>query len=486
MKSSAVAVLSVLLVGLPNSSILAIDGKHVNGISVYTRWRLPFDVDNPYTAKIPRGPIVLAAITNNKVVARDTIYRGIAQYPTFNSNATKVAIWRWGVQVTYDANNTWHPVAGSANNPSYLAVINLADKTVSNLIQVAMNPTNANGEGNEVMDWPAGDWIYYHKPEQTGDIYKINVNDPTQNILVMHRNLAAGEEWRRFSLTLDGKIAGSQGGVGNCTYPFPYDGRSFCAPGCNVVVSAGGGWMAHFFGGCHDDIDICKNNRNGNWTTPNPWVIDRQVTIATIEKWLGNIQISYNKCSDLNRWSVNSEKWALRQIGWCGQAMDIGKGCSQVMVNWVDSAAIVGNELVPPPKDCWNPPTPLNQWTNACPGDFYITGDATHPNSVVPNTWEDTAGVWHAVQTTAVSGDEKIRQAVSMSAIDFRPREMRIVLDMPVQFQAALIDLSGKIITQTSGIGETRLPLTSRAAGTRFVRICAANQVMVKPVSLIR
>ena len=458
---SSAIFLSSLLLGSAGFRANAIDGKHVNGISVFTQWFSPFDVNNPDGPEFqtPRGPIVKATIVNNKAVSWDTLYDSIGQYPAINAEGTKVAFFRWGQRVTIDlTSGRMTPIAGTKDNPSYLSIVNMDGTGLINLIQVSMVIDNQwEGEGNDVLDWPAGDWIYYEKPHKSGDVRKINIR--TREDVHVDRNDLANKA-RRWSLSLDAKIAASQGGNfangpgGN--YQFPWNGKNIYADGCNMAVSASGNILAHYFGGCHNDLDIVDISPF-NWIRPNPFEFDALIWIdkapdgtQMIEKWIGKI-VSYTKCADLIRMSVNSDKWALRQIGWWGQGNDIAKGANQVIVNWVDSTAILGNPYLPPgPNSQFNAPQPRGQYVNADAGDFYITGDATHPNSVPTNGYEDRHGVWHQVLPATAFVPSEHRRSPASAEILADHLSVRIWVGSDRRFRAQLLDCQGRIIAATT------------------------------------
>jgi hypothetical protein len=469
----------------------AIDGKHVNGFSVFAQWFWPFDVNDAWTCnRYPRGPIVKATIVDNKAVSWDTLYDSLGQYPAINPTGTMVAFFRWGQRVAFDPkvnDGRISPIAGTSSNPSYLSVVNIDGTGLRNLIRVNLSvDCNWAGEGNDVLDWPVGDWIYYEKPRKTGDIYRIHVNDPTQNVFVTNINTMNAA--RRWSLSLDGKVAANQGGTANNdVHPFPSDGRTINAPGCNIAVSASGGILAHYYGGCHDDIDIKPFNRSNFTTYCGTWDCDWQlVTIATIEGWLGQ-DISINHCSDLIRWSVNSDKWVLRQIGWCGQGMAIADGCNQVIVNYKDRTAIVGNPLVRPPKCSDIPATTRGQHINACAGDFYMTGDVSHPNSVPVNSYEDTNGVWHSVNgPVAVENSPfSIETAGPLARLTKHSATWHISLAVP-RASVEVIKPNGALMYRFSARqGEDcQIPFMSTMKGMHLVRIKTRNSLGIIKVIL--
>jgi hypothetical protein len=479
-------VLSAALLLAISMQSFPIDGKHVNGINVFAQWYSPFDYNTEWTESYsPKGPILMGTVVNNTVTKWDTLFPQIGQYPAINGSGAKVAFFRWGVAVTYSAANGGRatPVAGSYSNKSYLAVVNVADKAVTNLIEVNLKSDKTNNvEGNDLLDWPAGNWVYYEKPPKTGQVYRINITNPAQNILVG----TIGTGTRRWSLNMNGDIAGSQWSIcagPNCANPFPANGKEIHCAGCNGVISASGNVFGWYEGGCHEVLQI-KNIGGLNWVTPNPFNSDATNSISQIETQLGTT-VSYAKCADLIRWAANSDKWALRQIGWCGQGQDIRKGCNQLLVNYVDGVSILGNPRLPPPSDCTTRPQPRDQWVNACAGDFYITGDQASPNSVAPNSYEDRQGTWHQVIPTSIATEGTTREVLDYAQFIAGPHGITVSFPRPIAFTATVFDCSGKTVAISHGVGHALLSsVRSLRPGTYLVRVNSGSAVMAKRVTL--
>jgi len=141
--------------------------------------------------------------------------------------------------------------------------MNVDGSGLTNLVQVAA-PGKAGQDMEEgVLDWPAGDWIYYEKPTKTGEIWRINANDPARNELVCKYN--AGMNLRRWDLSADARYSGLQdrGGPsgshligGGTAFPLINNDFNQSQPvqiaGCNQAVSCHGNYIASYLGGNHE------------------------------------------------------------------------------------------------------------------------------------------------------------------------------------------------------------------------------------------
>jgi len=377
----------------------------VNGHAVSVAWRNTQDWttgDGAY-----RGSIVKFTIQSGSVHACDTIYRrsnGFAQYPTLSPNGQQVAFYRWGEYMT---NNTLQ----GRGAPSHIAVMDINGQNLRNL---AVLPALLQEE--PVLDWPLGDWIYYKMPRavglsvpgvspgrgrETAEIWRVSIRDASLNQLVVKFIgwVDTSEAWiRRFSLSLDGRIAegqyACQAGYGNQNlwYSFPplggYIGNGLIPwgtqPGCNGSVSASGKFSGYYFAGEHEQVNLAQwDPLKGQVDAPKngPWIAD-------LSEWLGrnrnNWQTEVGRGANLIRWAVNSDKWVLQQIGWYGQSIDLG--CNQILANWVDQQAI---ETSNNPKVAQ---VDGNVLLGNCVGDFWVDGG---PNAA--GKYEDIRGNWVAV-----------------------------------------------------------------------------------------
>jgi len=126
------------------------------------------------------GPIVRFDFQANKVTGQQTIYSGMAQYPSINVEGTKVAFYR------HNASMQNGKLVGSIQDSGWISVMNIDGSGLTNLVRVdkSYKPNNSDA-AIPVNDWPAGDWIYYERPNKTAEIWRVNVNDPSLNEFVV-------------------------------------------------------------------------------------------------------------------------------------------------------------------------------------------------------------------------------------------------------------------------------------------------------------
>lgn len=387
------------IVALACSSVLAI-----NGYGVYCLWHSPFVAESPWNAPSYMGlgpnygPIIGVTITNNQVVKRDTLFPGVGECPSLSFDGKRVAFFRWSVQLTRDAAG-YHAAAGTTSGPHYISFLDIQTKTITNLIQCD-KPCGTVKDADAFMDWPVGDWIYYEKPTETRQFYRINVKDPSRNELIC---TDAGDQIRRWNLSSDAKYCGMQSNNlgGACKFPFVNNSVAQSDPSgaaaCNHCVSTMGNFFGHYFAGNHEWMCIERYDHIGppgsctvgSPTAPQPFDNWETHQISDLQKWGATNLTTTGGGAEVLKWSVNSEKWALRMIGACGQAFDPNVA-NCVAVNWVDSQAINLSQL-PPPQYCGadaskNPPAQ----TCADVGDLWV--DLGPGNE---HAWEDETGRLH-------------------------------------------------------------------------------------------
>jgi hypothetical protein len=61
-------------------------------------------------------------------------------------------------------------------------------------------------------------------------------------------------------------------------------------------------------------------------------------TLQEVKQWTGQ---DPGRGGELIRWSANSDKWFLQQVGWYGHAMEVAWGSNQLLLNWSDGEAII-------------------------------------------------------------------------------------------------------------------------------------------------
>jgi hypothetical protein len=366
----------------------------INGVGVYTAWHSPFCQEDQWSGEMQRGPLVKATIRNNLVTQRDTLFKDVAQYPALSFDGTRVAFFRWGVRLSF-SNGQYHVVSGTENAPNYLSVINIDGTGLANLVQVSAPAIGNDGADKEeaLLDWPAGDWIYYEKPTKTAEIWRINARDPSRNEKVC-RYGPVGINLRRWDLSVHTKSAACQtrGGTnpwylgGGCEFPLVNDdvalSNAVNISGCNQSVSCNGDFFGSYLGGNHEIMFINIWDHMGvKSSVGNESKFCWQNHWNQLETWLGEQLVAPGLGgADLIRWSANSEKWVIRRICWMYQGIG-SDGTNSIAVNWIDKQAINMSK---------NPPPPNNPSKCADAGDVWIDFGAGNENM-----WEDVNGKLH-------------------------------------------------------------------------------------------
>jgi hypothetical protein len=471
MKLCTIAAASTLV-----CAFLCGNSQAINGIGVYCHWWSPYEI-NDYGTVFPRGTIVKATIQNNKVVSRDTIFKQIAEYPALSFDGKRVAFFRWGKQVQFSA-GYYRYVVGTTTGPNYLSVMNVDGSNVQNLVQVA-DPGPSTflkhdhwKEGNAVLDWPAGDWIYYEKPTKTSEIWRINARVPSRNELVC--NYGSSDYMRRWDMSMDAKYAATQlenmtvGMVFGGASAFPLVNNSIqqttrvsAGTGCNMSLSCGGNFIGQYNGGSHEEIFIYKwdhsANRMSNYSSN---------TIINLQSWTGDTLVmpGYGG-ADLIRWAANSEKWVMRQIGWCWQSPEYGS--NSVAVNWKDKQAINmshTSRYVRASSCAVNPPPRTPPTDCAEPGDLWIDFGAGNENK-----WEDENGVLHAEAPIEPVGTISGRVSAAVPS-------MRVLngtcLSIAVRgaYGLSIVNAQGEMVLSRQGHGPAIVDVPSLKPGAYLVQ----------------
>jgi len=333
------------------------------------------------------GSIVKYTLTGNSVGAPTTIFDypqgGLAHFPTLSLDGQHVAFWRWGVsQVRNGDNLTWVQRPGPLPNPNYLpdtnwlSVINIDGAGLRNLLMVDIPTVTAGEELISAIAWPSGDWIYYEKPTNSWEIWRVNYKNPLLNELVVKfvrdpaqteaQSLEHAPYFRRFSMSADARFAAGQLGwyTNTSFFNFPPPGGDVLGPaahlqgtgGCNTAISASGTRIAHYLSGNHD-VTYFKTY-NG---------------ITGQDDGSQNIQGG----SEMIRWAVNSDRW-LSQVYSSGLADDGYQNYSNQVVRDVANRQSI------------YPHNNSNGWNNDA-GQVWISGA---PN---PESYMDRNGNWVAV-----------------------------------------------------------------------------------------
>jgi hypothetical protein len=337
-------------------------------------------------------------------------------------------------------------------------VINADGTGLKNLVQVdkpcVADGKYENNEGNCVLDWPCGQWIYYEKPTKTTEIWRINVDDPSRNEKVC----TYGVNLRRWDLSWDAKWSAYQspqaGYNGPCRFPALTNKTGLTA--CNASISCSGTFVGHYFGGNHTLMCVTKfDPATGQRSSENNSNLGayNEHTVEQIETWISDSLFTGGRGgADVIRWSVNSDKWALRQIGWCGQAADLDMGSNSVAVNWKEKQAI-NISHTPPPPDCRWP----YEWEtkhhseSADAGDLWIDFG---PGNLYK--WEDEQGQLHTIapiDPTAIGAPSSPWQGIPRGALSLTPAKaggMMITCSGSGRFSFAVTDARGRELIRAS------------------------------------
>ena len=372
-----------------------------NGFAVSVSFRVPYvsSMQWTYESCINRGKLVRYDISSNSVTRRDTIFPGWAQWPAINLTGTKIAFFRWGKHMENGQ------IVGT-NDPNYVSVVNKDGTGLVDLVPVAAPLSSSASSRDPMLDWPAGDWVYYEKPTKSHEIWRVNINNPASNQLVVaYQKSPKGEDtgpiyFYRWTLSVDAKwaliwTAGYtwNSNIWHC-FPPPGGDPLACAPNngatwaqiwaCNGAISPSGSYAAHYTGGVHDNIETLSwdHNTSGSYQTA------------------GSRTYSYAGAEQL-RFSANSDKWQQQQVGFEGHADALCNGSNQWLMNWKDGGSIVvsGNTRGASPAQCSDA------------GDFWIDGGASNAGK-----YEDVNGAWIAVAPTNAIASRAARGVIKAIA----------------------------------------------------------------------
>ena len=465
------------------STISAVDGHAVSAC-----WRYCMNNFSPCVPEVLgtnsyywRGKIIRVDIANSAPVKCDTIFNGLGQYPTLSFDGNKVAFYRYASRI--QGNNLVGP-----SDSSYISVMNADGTNLQDLVGLKGSLIQGFADEECSMDWPAGDWIYYYKPPMsTNEIWRVNVRNPGQNELAIKYS---STYMRRWSMSVDAKYAGGQfkglscgenivttvqfGNVNACNAR-PTDGT---LPGCNLALSAGGGFAAYYIGGCHEDLNIATWNHSTNTLINNTKTLNNNTIKA-------GFRADMATCAEMIRWSANSEKWVLQGTGWNGHADNMRYGGNQLLVNWKDGVGFPVTR---------NPKLPLSStsyeiagqvYLQNDPGDFWVNGGAANLGK-----YEDVNGAWISVPgyvpTQTVSGlateNGSIPSIVSMNAAG----GLRIKVPSDGRAMVRLIDMQGKSVLSIATVGELSIPTATLSPGLYLLSVQCAGRMSIGKVSISR
>ena len=348
------------------------------------------------------GKLVRFDISNNAVVRCDTLCKSLGCYPSISFDGARVAFFRSAMSL----NAAGSPVGRI--DTGWISVVNKDGTNLRDLVKLYAGQYGYGGcfyqdcEGGFV-DWPAGDWIYYERPPKTGEIWRVNVQDPSLNHLVVRYNddeaqpgncacLIDGKEgfWiRRFQLSADARYCGgmikwsAEGQQISHAFPPPEGYAPYTMPmfgnlsACNLAMSASGKYVSSYNAGCHTSNGIYLFDHSANFL--NSGQSAARIELSSIISWIGGrVPGDYGQYM---RWASNSDKWYIIHARWrCNS--NGSNGSNQVLVNWKESRAICPSTNV-------RIATGITYDQDA--GDFWIDDPVNNPDG---NKYEDPNGNW--------------------------------------------------------------------------------------------
>jgi len=495
MKQS-VAVLA-LLASLP-MNLFAIDG-HAVTIAYRYCWACPNVPESNIPGAdrdFPTGAIIRADVKGDAVVKTDTIVSistAVCTYAAMSLDGSRVAFYRW----PYKSVNNKLTLVGTAGQIT-ISIVDISGKNLKDLVTVAGYPGYATA-----LDWPADGWVYYVKPNGTGDItsrcgneiWKVNAyaaNPASTNVKV--GSLAATAYIRRFSLNQAATrfamqtyaLPGQSGGNFNGAGAWPSSGGSISPNigdygGCNAKIDASGNWGGNYGGGSHDRIQIQVWNGSKFVTHPTYTWLSGPNNIWDAMTWTGWSMGTQCGC-EMMGFAANSDKWVCQNVYWnySGPTM----GTNQLVMDFIDKKAFWGTRNPVAPTDApGHVPDGTASW-NAHSGDFWV-----QPPAGKDYAYEDTLGTWAQMTKPAgwTLGDGGVTQSIAYRAaaphgqltarIDANGILNVRLPDAESRCRVSVIDMSGRTIASQPAVGS----FSMRIAGPRgayLVRVSDGKNVL--------
>ncbi|MBD3322032.1 MAG: hypothetical protein GF350_13120 [Chitinivibrionales bacterium] len=386
-----------------------------------------------------RGKLVRFDIVDNQVVDHDTLYHGLAEFPSLSMDGSRIAFFRDGDSVD-----------GSTlvrSGYDWLSVIDIDGNNLRDLVQfgdgtVGYGNIVWNGVHDRSTDWPFGKWIYYVYPK-TNEIWRINPDDTTEHELVMTFEYSSAESGyiRRWNLSADASkisIQWKKAEPGtNGAFPFPWDPDSIGLLSdnqraffyCNISMAPSGNYVTAYDGHCHCTFPVGAVD----WETNTYSVVRQRKDAGLDDIAFATGRDSVGRGGEYIRWAANSDKWILQQIGWIGHDLGVTFcGSNQILWNWVDNEAIITTDN-PPNAACTEDSTIA--YSNSA-GDFLVEG----PLGCV----EDTLGNWVPVDYGPELGTRKDFRHGNMPAPRSFSDMQRALLDDSKLPDAAMFDINGR------------------------------------------
>lgn len=402
---------SLVLIGYA-TTILGANGIAVNVQTTnrnhYGNWYLD-QYDND-------APLIRTNIQNNTITGTQTLCESRSCYPAFNIYGNKVVFYRHDQE-------TWQ-----------LAVVNIDGTGLENLVALE-------SAGIPLLDWPVGNYVYYHKPASGGktgsrEIWKIDVTNPGDNTLALalKKNDNLNKDLMRFSMSADGNRSGLRAlgqGWNNVAFTAWPPSKDNIAPTsgtsvysdpddpsvseCNIQISPTGAYIGTYIHYLHREVSVHAWDLQTGEVTGVVYDDADKVAQST---W-ANEPLIEGSGGEPIRWACNSDKWYLERFG--------NRKNRSVLTNWVDEQAIfLGIQL--------------------CAGDFWVEPPAGKNGMV-----EKVDGTWVGVGATAVQSPARasLRMKTSVHApvrevlINQSGRTSGIQLSTP----NAKMDIRGRLIS---------------------------------------
>ncbi len=285
------------------------------------------------------GSLVRYDIQGGSVADADTLTEYLAYYPAISIDGSTIAFFLRGSKI--DENND---IVDNVIDPG----IYLVDLDGANLRKI-LDYSEFDKNNAVFLDWPAGDWIYYHNIVQSeGEIWRVNTQTGANEKVLDYIPPSVEDnrsDLRRWSISADGAHAITHAGAGDWSsknahcFPPPDGDPRTCQSGtikdCNLSMGASGLYSASYYGVGHDFIDLYYWDFSEGHSEK-----IKRITVSEAADFAGVDTVGDG--AEWIRWSCNSDKWVLQQIGWKGHANKLDKsGSNAVYINWVDEEAIM-------------------------------------------------------------------------------------------------------------------------------------------------
>lgn len=245
------------------------------------------------------------------------------------------------------------------------------------------------------VEWPRGDWVYW---SSGGKLYRTDVQTcALEHVLTLHMPEYGIDEYPfrdQFTLSSDAHRIHFQVGEfsdelefleGRYQYELPGDGalrRQVHGPGggCGPAVSPSGlkvSWQTDAGHTRRDWSPWGMNDSGGsfNYRDWNDWSVDGSFACTHNSLWTETVGLGIVEKG--NRWSRNSDKWLVLQMGWWPEGRFAKNGSNLVIVNYVDSVSLnvtryprFASDRYPIPGDC--PTTQSAERYQVHHGDFWL------------------------------------------------------------------------------------------------------------------